>query len=412
MTPKMHWLAFAAALLAHAALAADSPRFRGLDGGGVFHETGLLESWPAGGPPELWAVDGLGEGYASVTVAGGRIFTTGMREQRGSAFAFDSGGKLLWRKEYGAEHSGNGYPGTRTTPTVDGDTLYLMTSMGKAVALAAATGETRWEVDLLGEYGGKNLYFGIAESPLVLDGKVVFTPGGKDASLVALDKKTGETVWTTAGLSEQSAYCSPRLLEHGGHRQIVTFVEKNLVGVDPDDGRVLWKTALEAPYGIHANSPVFHGPLIYVSHGYNQGGKLFELAADGRSVAEKWSEPKLDVHHGGAVVVDGKIYGAASNKTWFVLDAATGKVEAEIPRLGKGVVIYADGRLYGYTEGGKVLLVHPDPADFRLLSSFAIERGEGQHWAHPAVVNGVLYVRHGDVLMAYDVKVPSPAAKP
>ena len=400
-------LAAVAALLTHTLFAADSPRFRGADGSGVFPETGLLESWPDGGPPELWSAEGIGEGFASVSVAGGRIYTTGLTGGRGSAYAFDLAGKLLWTKEYGPEHSGNGYPGTRTTPTVDGDTLYLFTSLGKAVALDAKSGEVRWELDALDRYDGTTPPFGIAESPLVLDGKVIVTPGGKDASVVALDKKTGEELWTSKGLSDRSGYCTPRLFDNGKHRQIVTFVAKNLVGLDPQSGAVLWRQGSSVSYDIHATSPVFSGNSIYVSHGYKHGGRAFELAADGKSVREKWVEPKLDVHHGGAVVVDGHVYGAASNKTWYALDAATGEVAATIPRLGKGAVVYADGRLYGYVESGKVFLVDPDPADFRAVSSFEITKGSGKHWAHPVVAGGVLYVRHGEVLMAFDVKAGS-----
>jgi len=167
---------------------------------------------------------------------------------------------------------------------------------------------------------------------------------------------------------------------------------------------VLWRAPSEVNYDIHAVSPAFHGDTIYISHGYDQGGKAFQLAADGKSVSEKWTEEKLDVHHGGVVVMGGHIYGAASNGGWYALDTASGKIAAEIPRLGKGAVVTADGLLYGYTEKGEVLLVDPDPAAFEVISSFAIEQGSGNHWSHPVVSGGVLYVRHGEVLMAYDVK--------
>jgi outer membrane protein assembly factor BamB len=150
-------------------------------------------------------------------------------------------------------------------------------------------------------------------------------------------------------------------------------------------------------------SPVFEGRRFYVSDGYGQGGRMFELAADGRSVGQLWEESTLDVHHGGAVLVDGRIYGAASNGTWSVLDAASGKVLAKQTRLGKGSLIYADGKLYGYVEKGEVLLVDPDPASFEVTSRFEIERGKGHHWAHPVIADGVLYIRHGDALMAFDV---------
>ncbi len=386
-----------------AAPATDSPQFRGPQRNGVFDAESLLSAWPEGGPRELWTFEGLGEGFASVSVADGLIYTTGMQNQRGTVYALGLDGKLKWKYEYGAEHSGNGYPGTRTTPTIDGGRLYLMSSMGKAVVLEAKTGKLVWEVDLLARFKGENLYFGMAESPLLVDGKVIFTPGGPDAAVVALDKETGETVWTSKGLSEKSAYCSPRLYENGDLRQIITFVEKHLVGINPENGTVLWRHPYEVNYGIHAVSPVWNGRKIYVSHGYKQGGRLFELAADGRSVKELWKEDKLDVQLGGALFLDGRIYGTADNKTWYVLDGESGAILASIPRLGKGAIVYADGLIYGYSEAGDVFLVNPDPENFKTVGRFKIEQGSGQHWAHPVVSGGLLYVRHGEALMAFDV---------
>lgn len=397
-------LALALVLAAPLAFADDVPRFRGAESDGIFAATGLLQTWPEGGPKMLWEASGLGESYASMTLVDGRIYTTGLAEGRGSVIALDDSGKLLWKQDYGAEFDGRGYPGTRNTPTVDGGRLFTLSSLGKAVSLDAATGKIRWEVELLEKFGGKNTYFGMAEQPLVVDGKVIYTAGGKDASLVALDLDSGETLWQSKGLSDNSAYSSPRLFDDGKRRQIITLVAKSMVGVDPADGRVLWRQPLEKQYDIQANSPVFHGDTIYVSHGYDQGGHAFQLAADGNSVKELWSEPDLDVHHGGALVRDGHIYGAASNGTWYALDAGTGKPAASIRRLGKGAMVYADGRLYGYTEKGEVVLVDPDPGNFKVVSSFQITQGEGNHWSHPVIASGTLYVRHGDVLMAYDVR--------
>lgn len=391
------------ALVAASAAAADSPQFRGPNRDGIYPAEGLLQVWPEGGPKMLWSASGLGEGFASVAVAGGRLYTTGIRDGQGSVHAFDAAGKALWTHGYGPVAGGGGYPGSRTTPTVYEGALYLLSSAGRAMALDAATGEARWQVDLAGDYGARQIQWGITESPLVVDGKVIFTPGGRKATMVALDAKSGKAVWASAATGDASAYCSPRLLEAGALRQIVTFTEKHLIGVDPADGTVLWQHAYPSRYDIHAVSPLFQGRSIYVTDGYGQGGKMFELAADGKSVALKWQDDHLDVHHGGAVWVDGLVYGAASGGTWYALDAAAGTVKAEISRAGKGSVVYADGHLYGYTERGEVLLVDPDPASFRVVSSFKVTAGDGQHWAHPVIAGRVLYVRHGDVLMAFDV---------
>ncbi len=400
-------LLIALVLMAPFVFAADSPRFRGPESSGVFVESGLLQSWPKEGPHLLWSVDGLGESYASVSTAEGRLYTTGMANEKGTVYAFDLTGKPLWETEYGAEHKGNGYPGTRTTSTVAGNRLFLLSALGKAVALNATTGSVLWQVDLFERFKGENLYFGISESPLVVDGNVIFTPGSPDATVVALDAQTGETVWASRGLEDAAAYCTPVLFDNGKHRQILTMVEEHIIGLDPETGEILWSEPSSVEWKIHATSPVIKGNSFYVTHGYDQGGKLYELAADGRSVQEKWSDDKLDVQLGGAVWVDGHIYGAASKKTWYSLAATTGEVVASIPRLGKAAVVYADGRLYGYAESGKVFLVDPDPANFKVVGSFKITQGSGQHWSHPVVSNGVLYIRHGDVLMAFDVKLPS-----
>lgn len=392
-------LALVVVCLAAVAPAADSPQFRGPERNGVFPEAGLMDTWPEGGPRLLWIADGLGESFASISVVGERIYTTGKFGRRGSVIALDGDGNRIWATEYGEVHDGNGYPGTRTTPTFDAGMLYIMSSLGKAVALDAATGEVRWARDL----PSRDITWGISESPLVVDDSVIFTPGGRAGTLMALDKTTGETRWAMTELLERSAYCSPRLFDDGERRQIVTLTERHLIGVDPENGDLLWKVAHPGRYDIHAVSPVFHESLIYVSDGYRQGGKMFELAANGRGVELRWTEGELDIHHGGAVLVDGIIYGAASNGTWYALDAESGEVLASRRRLGKGSVVYADGRLYGYVESGDALLVDPDPESFTVVGEFEVEHGRGQHWAHPVISDGVLYIRHGDVLMAYDI---------
>lgn len=412
LLPILLALAVAFAMVAPAG-AADITQFRGPDRDGRYPDTGLLSAWPESGPMLKWSIDGLGESYATVTVADGHIFATGKFPKEGSedkdasvgrAFAFDLTGKKLWTTEYGDEHSGSGYPGTRSTPTFDAGMLYLLSSNGEAVALDAATGEIRWKVDVLKKFGGENIYFGLSESPLIDGDRVILTPGGENASVVALDKKTGETVWQTKGLSDTSGYCSPRIMDTGKHRQIVTLVAKNLVGIDPASGEVLWRQPVEVSYDIHATSPLFLGDLIYITHGYNQGGKAFRLAADGRSVTPAWTEESLDVHHGGGVLVDGRIYGASSKKDWHVLDAKSGNVLASIKRLGKGSIVHADGLLYGYVENGDVVLVNPDPEKFEVISRFKVEKGEGHHWSHPVISDGILYIRHGGALLAYDIK--------
>ncbi|HSW00909.1 MAG TPA: PQQ-binding-like beta-propeller repeat protein [Sedimentisphaerales bacterium] len=388
-----------------AANAAGWPQFRGPSRDGTSPETGLLTQWPQEGPRELWSVEGLGTGYASVSVADGLVLTTGLVGDQGYLFAFDLQGKPKYRVNYGAEWTDSGnYPSARTTPTIDGDRLYLMSGLGRIACHKLATGEPIWHVDTLQKFQGKNIRWGIAESLLIDGEKVLCTPGGPDATVVALNKMTGETLWTSKGLSEPSAYCSPILVERGPNRLIVTLVQKSLVGIDAGTGKVYWTVPHEVNYDIQAVSPIHKDGLIYITNGYRHGSHGFLLSADGTSIEKKWSEKSLDVHHGGAVLVGGNIHGAATNGTWICLDLATGSVKHTDKLIGKGSVVYVDGMLYGYSERGLVGLIRIKPDGYELVSSFRVQKGSKEHWAHPAISDGRLYIRHGEVLMCYDVK--------
>jgi hypothetical protein len=394
-----------------AANAADWPQFRGPTRDGISPETGLMKQWPQEGPKELWSYDGLGTGYSSVSVADGLVFTTGLIDGQGYLFAFDLQGNLKYKVNYGPEWTDAGnYPSARTTPTIDGDRLYLMSGLGRLACHEAKTGKPIWHVDTLEKFKGRNIRWGIAESPLIDGEKVICTPGGQDATMVALNKMTGATIWTTKGLSQASAYCSPILVERGGTRLLLTMVEKSIIGVDADSGKVQWTVPHEVSYDIQAVSPAYKDGLVYVTNGYRHGSHGFQLSPDGTSVEKKWSEKSLDVHHGGVVLVDGNIHGAATNGTWSCLDLATGKVEftdrsdGSERLVGKGSVIYVDGMLYGYGEKGDVGLIRIKPDGYELVGSFKIRKGSKEHWAHPAISDGRLYIRHSEVLMCYDIK--------
>jgi len=364
-----------------------------------------MKQWPAKGPAELWSCTGLGEGFSSVAVVNGVVYTCGMIRDQGYLFAIDSQGTLKYKVNYGSEWNKSGnHPGTRTTPTIDGDRLYIMSGLGRVACYNAATGRRIWYVDTLDEFGGQNIRWGIAESVLIDGEKVICTPGGKDATMVALNKMTGETLWTSKGLSQLSAYCSPMLVERGGNRLILTLVEKALAGIDPNTGKVYWTIPHRVSYDIQAVSPLHKDGTVFVSNAYRHGSVGFALSADGASVEKKWSEKSLDIHHGGAVLVDGKVYGASTKGEWICLDLATGKAAFSGELVGKGSVIYVDGMLYGYGESGKVGLIRIKPDGYELVSSFQIRKGGGEHWAHPAISDGRLYIRHGDALICYDIK--------
>ena len=390
-------------LAASVAGAVDWPQFRGPTRDGLSPETGLMKKWPAGGPEELWSVDGLGIGFSSVAVADGMIYTTGMIDKEGILFAFDLKGNMKWKVSYGPEWTGS-HPGTHSTPTIDGDRLYLMSGLGRIACHNAMTSEHLWHRDTLPEFGGKNIRWGIAESVLIEGDKVICTPGGPGASVVALNKMSGKTIWTSKGLGEPSGYCSPVAIDVGTKRLVLTLLQKSLVGIDINNGKVVWTHPHKVRFGLNAVTPAYENGLIYVSNGYRQGGHMFELAADGMSIKKKWSEKSLDVHHGGVVLVDGYIHGAGTKGQWSCLEPATGKVKFSANLVGKGSVIYADGLMYGYGENGKVGLIKIAPSGYEMISSFQITKGTAEHWAHPAISDGRLYIRHGDALMCYDIK--------
>ena len=385
--------------------AADWPQFRGPNRDGTSPETGLLKQWPVGGPKELWSCQNLGEGFSSLAIADGMVYVCGMIRGQGHLFAFDPNGTLRYDVIYGPEWTKTGnYPGTRTTPTIDGDRLYLMSGQGRIACYKAKTGEPVWQVDTLGKFKGKNIRWGIAESVLIDGEKAICTPGGANATVVALNKRTGETVWTSEGLSQLSAYCAPVLVERGSNRLILTLVEKALIGLDANTGKVHWMVPHEVSYDIQAVSPLYHDGMVYVTNAYHHGGQSFLLAPDGMGVEKKWEEKSLDVHHGGVVLVDGNIHGASSAGRWTCLELASGKVKFSSKLVGKGSALYVGGRLYAYGEKGEIALVKINADGYEQVGSFRIRKGSKEHWAHPALSNGRLYVRHGEALLCYDIK--------
>jgi len=389
------------------------PQFRGSNRDGKSAETGLLKKWPEGGPQQLWSVEDLGIGFSSIAVSGGRVYTTGMIGGEGFLFAYDLAGNLKWKKTYGPEWTGS-YKGTRTTPTVDGNRVYVFSGRGVLLCFEAGTGDKIWEVNTLEKFEGKNIRWGMSGSPLIDGNKVYCTPGGKKGVIVALDKMTGRTIWATPGLDELSAYSSPIIVERGGNRLLINMIQKSVICVNADSGKLLWQEPYITPSDTGGVTPIYKDGCVYVTSAvereFTRGGVMFELSAEGTSVSEKWNDQSLDTGHGGVVLVDGYLYGSTFDGIpkgdWVCLDWKSGKVMYKATWNGnKGSIIYADGMLYCYDENtGDVALVKASPKGFEIVSSFSVTQGSGQHWAHPAISDGRLYIRHGDALMAYDIK--------
>lgn len=396
------------------AQSADWPQWQGPDRDAISEETGLLREWPEGGPKLLRSVTGIGQGFSSPSIAKGVLYVTGMEDNIEFISVFDLQGNLKWKKEYGKAYT-KSTPDARTTPTVDGDSVYVISGTGEVVCFDASSGSIKWSVQALEKFGGKQGDWGTAESPLIVNDKVIYTPCGEKTTIVALDKNTGETVWASRSLSDQSAYVSPILVERGGRKLIVTVTGNYIIGVNPENGDIEWQikyTEIPPPKSgneIKAVTPLYHNGRIFVTSGYNHTGVMLELSEDGANASVVWWNQDLDTHHGGVVLVDGYIYGSNwinnENGNWVCLDWNSGKTMYEKKWHNKGSIISADGMLYCYEENdGNLALVKASPEDFAIANSFKIEQGKGPHWAHPVISDGVLYIRHGDVLMAYDIE--------
>ncbi len=396
--------------------AADWPIWQGPNRDAKSTETGLLKKWPDGGPEMLWSVDGIGAGYSSVTIADGLIYISGTVDKEGFITAIQADGSVKWRKPYGPEWT-KSFPGARSSVTIDSGKLYVFSGTGVVASLDAKTGDKKWSVDVMEKFGGKHHFWGYGESLLVIDDKVICTAGGEGASMVALSVSDGSTVWTTKELNDQAAFCSPIVVDRGGKKMIIQMLQKYVVGVNAADGSVMCKydtndyqSSGEKFGGCHTNTPVYHNGFIYLTSGYDAGSAKLKLSDDGTEITKVWLNYDLDVHHGGVVLVDGHIYGSNwisnSKGVWLCVDWETGETKYEQDWDGnKGSIGYADGMLYCYQEKkGNLDLIKPMPEKFDIVSSFEITMGQEQHWAHPVICGGVLYMRHGDVLMAYDVK--------
>jgi outer membrane protein assembly factor BamB len=381
----------------------DWPQWRGPARDGISRETNLLREWPEGGPRKLWSTDGLGQGFSTVSVIGKRIYTTGVVDGVGTLVAIQDDGKIIGKYAYGSDSvDGGGYPGSRSTPTVADGRIFVMSGTGNLTCFDETSGQTLWQVDTFAAFGGRQLRWNVAESVLVDGKRVICTPGGPEALLVALDVATGKPVWRTSGLDSLSAYCSPILVQHNGQRLILTMVEYGAIGLDADSGKLLWKSAHKNKYSVDAASPVYAGGRVIFSSGYGQGTEMLKIAADGKSIAAAWQQKGLDNHHGGIVLLDGNLYGT-NDRGLVCLDATTGTERWIETKAGKGSITVADGMIYAYSEKGQVNLFKPGPTGAAVQGSFAVTEGSKQHWAHPVVANGRLYIRHGNVLMAYDV---------
>ena len=391
-------------------------QWRGEKRDGVYNETGLLKVWPADGPQLLWKFEGLGEGHTSVAIANEKIYITGMHGDKLMLYVFDMNGMLIKEKEIGKEWNKN-HNGTRSTVCINDGKLYIFNALGTLFCLDETTLNEIWKKDLLVEFDGVNLMFGMTESPLIAGDKIFMTPGGVKHNMVALNKNTGALIWTTPGTGRQTTYCSPLYIGDQSVPLVITYIEgpvregskiqdNTLTAFNAGTGEMLWSLPVPSQNDINPNTPMYVDGMIFTITGYRGGAWLHQLKDGGKSAELVWHNGEMDNQMGGAIKVGDYVYasGHQAGRYWFCVDWKTGKTIYKDNAIAPCNTIFADDMLYCYSEKGTMNLVKPNPEKYELVSSFKVALGTGPHWAHTVIHNGVLYLRHGDALMAYKVK--------
>ena len=434
----------------------ENAQWRGENRDGVYHETGLLKEWAAGGPQLLWSFEGLGEGFSSVAVANGKAYVAGMPDDDDLVlFVFDLSGKLLNRKVVGKEWN-TSFPGSRCSPLIHEGKLYLGNSLGQLFCLDEATLDEIWKIDAIRDFDGRNIMFGVTENPLIVGDKIFWTPGGVNNNMLALNKDTGELIWSSTGTGTLSTYCSPMFIDGYSVPMVITYMaaeqqqdmggpgggfggpppgapgpggqggrpgglgggggpgggppaarpmqENKLVAFNANTGEVIWTHTQPSGNTINPNTPIYSNGHIFTSTGYGGGSWLLRLIDGGRNVEQVWHNIADNQHHGPVKVGDYVYTTAQTNRGFHCINWKTGETMFRENNHAQGVLIYADGMIYCYDDRGFVSLIKPTTDRFEVVSSFEITLGTNQHWAHPVIRDGVLYIRHGDALMAYKIK--------
>lgn len=402
------------------AAADDWPQWRGPRRDGVSQEKGLLKEWPKEGPRLLWQATDIGDGYATPVVVGDRLYllsNRGLDNEFVQALSVQDG-RQVWATRIGKVGNPDqqpSYPAARSTPTVDGEWLYALGSDGDLVCLETSTGKVRWKRSLRADFGGRPGVWAYSESPLIDGEALICAPGGSEATIVALNKTTGDVLWKCAlPEGDEAAYASAIVVESGGGRQYVLFLQNGLAGVEAKTGRLLWRyerTAQNSPANIP--TPVAHGDLVY-SAASRSGGGLVKLKVDRGNVEAEpvYFERRLPNAIGGAVRIGDYLYGT-SGPVLLCVEFATGAVKWEERGVGAASLCYADGRLYLHGENGEMALAEATPEGYREKGRFMPpnppDRGQSRAWAYPVVANGRLYIRDLGRLWCYDVADPGAA---
>ncbi len=370
---------------------------------GVYPDKGLLKSWPANGPEIIWSFEGLGEGHSSPVFAHGKIFVSSMIGQTGYIFILSMDGKEIKRYPYGTEFF-ESWPGTRSTPVIDGNTLYIYSGQGVIYSFDALSGTLNWKKEMLTQ-GTENIKWGVTETLLIDGDKIFCSPGGKPNNVVALNKNNGNIIWANPGTGDLSAYCTPMTVNLQARKILVTMMASHIVGFDANTGKLLWSYEQPNQWSVHANTPIYADGILYCTSGYGQGTVALKISDDGEDIEKVWFNKDFDSRMGGVVYLDGYLYSSGDKaREWRCLDAKTGVEKWVSKDIAKGVVVSADNMLFMYSEKGEIAIAEASPSAFKLLSKAQVTLGTAQHWAHPVIYNGIMYIRHGNALIAYKIK--------
>ncbi len=383
------------------------PEFHGPGRTNMSSEVNLLKQWPEGGPPLIWQYAQCGDGYSGVAIAEGKIYTAGDFDEGEMLVTLDLDGQLLWKAANGRAWRGAS-PGSRTTPTYSDGLVYHMNPHGRLAAYHARSGKGVWTVDLQAEFAAKYGIWALAENVMVDGDKLFCMPGGPKGRIVALDKHTGKTLWVNTEIEHTAAYCSPVIVTHEGVRQLVTMTQKSVVGVDVQTGRLVWSAPFVPTSPQNALTPVFHDGYVFVACGHSSGGTVMKVDQGARTASRVWYREDLDNCHGGALLLDGKLFGCgcrAGGKNFYCVDYLTGETIKLDKSLGKVGMTYADGMIYCLNHQGMVSLLKVHEGGFDIVSQFQLKRRPANTYlAHPVVCGGRLYLRGEQNLFTYDIR--------
>lgn len=380
-------------------LSAQWPQWRGPNRDGYCTETNLLKSWPAEGPKLVWSSDTIGEGFSSAIIEDKVVYTTGKRDSSEIMTALDFNGKMIWQTELGKALKAD-WPESRCTPTFYKNKLYAVTNAGKLTCLDSKTGKLEWESNVLKNMEGVSSFNGFGESPLVIDDKVILSPCGKKTTIIALNYTNGSTIWSSESINDTNNYVNPFVIQNNDKKAIITSTNNYIVAVDAGSGKILWKDKA----GLSIVPLPGEKKVYFPSY---KGGIMMSVSDDLTSYNYLWNDTLKSSYMGGVVKIGDKAFGTLDRpgKGIYCMDLKTGMVRALNKELNYACLLAADGMIYSYEDqNGRVCLIKPNENSIDIVSSFKVKQGKGPNLAHPVIANGLLFIRHGKYLMAYDVK--------